>query len=70
MAYTPGGVYAAFSEEDLGSLTPGKRADLAVLDRNVLMIEAKELPGTRSVMTLVDGEIIHETGDLVQEASR
>lgn len=31
-AYTLGGAYAGFAEEELGSLTPGKQADLIVLD--------------------------------------
>lgn len=53
-----------------GLLAPGMLAELAVLDRNVLTIDAKELPGTRSVTTLVDGEIIHETGILAQETPK
>ncbi len=35
-AYTLGGAYAGFSEAELGSLAPGKRADLVVLDRDPL----------------------------------
>jgi predicted amidohydrolase YtcJ len=33
-AYTEGAAYAAFAEPDLGTLSPGKRADLVVLSRD------------------------------------
>ena len=67
---TRGGARAAFAGSTSGSLTAGEPADVAALDRNVRMVEAEEGPGTRSVISLVDGEIIHETGNLAQEACR
>ena len=53
-----------------GRLPPGEPGGVAVLDRNVLTVRAEELAGTRSVMTLVDGEIIHEAGALAREVPR
>jgi predicted amidohydrolase YtcJ len=47
-------------EDDLGSIEPGNRADLAVLDRDVFSVPDEELKRTRSVLTLVGGRIVHE----------
>jgi predicted amidohydrolase YtcJ len=47
-------------EDDLGSIEPGNRADLAVLDRDVFTAADEELKRTRSVLTLVGGRIVHD----------
>ena len=52
--------YAEFAEHDKGSLEPGKLADLAVLSQDIFTVPAKELPKTRSVMTLVGGRIVYD----------
>jgi predicted amidohydrolase YtcJ len=44
---------------DLGSLTPGKRADLIVLDRNIFSIDPSEIADTRVDMTIFDGQIVY-----------
>lgn len=36
IAYTRGSAYAEFEEKDLGTLEPGKLADLAVLSQDCL----------------------------------
>lgn len=56
-SYTLNNAYAAFQEDELGSLTVGKRADITVLDRNILQVPEEEIPETRIEMTIVDGEI-------------
>ncbi len=56
-SYTLNNAYAAFQEDDLGSLTVGKLADITVLDRDLLAIPAEEIPETRVLMTIVGGEI-------------
>ena len=40
-AYTIDAAYAAFQEDRLGSLAPGKLADLVVLDRDLTQIPAR-----------------------------
>lgn len=55
-AYTMGGALASGDEENRGSLTPGKFADLIVLERNPLEVEAEELTQIRVVRSFVGGE--------------
>lgn len=59
LSYTVWGAYAEFSEKRKGSLEPGKLADFAVLDRNVLTCPAAEIPKTRVLLTVTGGEIVH-----------
>ncbi|MGF1184250.1 amidohydrolase [Klebsiella pneumoniae] len=47
-------------EEMTGSLEPGKRADIAVFDRNLLSCPNDELRTSTVVLTLVDGRITHD----------
>jgi hypothetical protein len=51
-------------EEKIGSLEPGKLADLAVLDRDYFTIPEADIKKVRSALTIVDGRIVHTTGDL------
>jgi predicted amidohydrolase YtcJ len=56
-SYTLNNAYAAFQEEELGSLAPGKLADITVLDRDILTVPVDEISRTEVVMTIVDGVI-------------
>jgi predicted amidohydrolase YtcJ len=47
--------YASFSENEVGSLVPGKRADFVVLDRDIMTIDAQEILETKVLATVVDG---------------
>jgi hypothetical protein len=52
-------------EEDvLGSIEPGKFADLAVLNKDYFAVPDEELKQIRSVLTVVGGEIVHDTGEV------
>ncbi len=57
---TYGSACAINRESDLGSLEPGKLADITVLDRNWFKTPAEEILETMPVMTMVDGEIVFE----------
>ncbi len=56
-SYTLGCAEAVFDEDELGSLTPGKRADIAVLNANPLTVSEDELAELQVEMTLVEGEV-------------
>lgn len=58
-AYTVGAAYAGGEEAIKGSLTPGKLADLTVLDRDIFTIAAEELLQTRVTATMVGGEFVY-----------
>jgi predicted amidohydrolase YtcJ len=43
-----------------GIIAPGRKADLVVLDRNPLAVPATEVNRTRTVMTILGGEVVYE----------
>ncbi len=49
-------------EEKIGSIEPGKLADLAVLDRDYFAVPDADIKKIRSVLTVVDGKIVHDAG--------
>ncbi len=61
-AFTINAAYVNRLEKDTGSLEVGKRADLAVLDRNLFDIKPAELSDTKVLVTLFEGKPVH--GDL------
>ncbi len=56
-SYTLDCAYAGFDETHLGSITPGKLADLVVLDRNLLTVDEAQIADAQVKMTLIDGEV-------------
>jgi predicted amidohydrolase YtcJ len=58
-SFTAWNAYAARQETDLGSLEPGKRADLVVLSEDVFTCPEARIPGIAPVLTLVGGEVVH-----------
>ncbi|MCE7871868.1 hypothetical protein DYH09_16030 [bacterium CPR1] len=63
-AYTLGAATAAGRQRLTGSLAVGKRADLAVLDRDLFEIDRQgimgnELVETRVLLTMFDGQVVH-----------
>jgi predicted amidohydrolase YtcJ len=53
--------FLTFDEDRKGSLEPGKLADLAVLSADPLTVDETGIRDIRSLMTMVDGRIVHET---------
>ena len=49
-------------EDKIGTLEPGKLADLAVLDRDYFTVPEAEIKKVRSALTIVDGKVVHNTG--------
>ncbi|MCX7974808.1 MAG: amidohydrolase [Candidatus Aminicenantes bacterium] len=62
-AYTLGGAYALNEEKLRGSIEPGKLADLIILSQNIFEIPVSEIRHTRSILTIVGGQIVHRELD-------
>ncbi len=60
IAYTATNAYAEFEEQNKGTLTAGKVADLAVLSQDIFVIPVSSLPLTTSVLTVVNGKIVYD----------
>ncbi len=58
--YTMGAAIASGQENDQGSLTPGKLADLIVLDQDIFEIPPEQIHETKVVMTVFDGRIVYQ----------
>lgn len=58
--YTQGSAYASFREDELGTIRPGYRADLTVLDIDPVACEPAELLTGRALMTIVGGQVRYE----------
>jgi predicted amidohydrolase YtcJ len=64
IAHTRKNAYFVFQEGNLGSIQPGKLADLVVLDRDYLTIPSDQIKDISPVITMVDGRVVFdaETG--------
>jgi len=51
-------------EDKIGSVEPGKLADIAVLDRDYFSVSDAEIKKIRSVLTIVNGKVVHGSGTL------
>jgi hypothetical protein len=55
---TEGPAYAAFQEEDVGRLSPGRYADLTVLSEDPLAIPEERLARLKVLMSVVGGRVV------------
>ncbi|MER5582955.1 amidohydrolase [Streptomyces asoensis] len=62
-AYTAGSAYVNHLDDTTGSVTPGKSADLVVLDRDPFAGPPAEIAATRVVQTFVDGARVYAADD-------
>jgi len=58
--YTVNGAYVHFVEDRLGTVSPGKYADLIVLDRNPLAIDPMQLKDIQVQKTFINGTLVFE----------
>ena len=58
--FTMGPAIVSGREATLGSIAPGKLADLAVLDRDIFAIEPMEIHRAQVVRTVFDGQVVYE----------
>lgn len=64
-AYTRENAWYLNRENDLGSIEVGKLGDLVVLDRDYFTVSAEDMRGTKPILTVVGGKVVHTTGELV-----
>jgi predicted amidohydrolase YtcJ len=63
-AYTRGNAWYLNREDELGSIEEGKLADLVVLDKDYFTVSDAEMRRIRPLLTVVDGQVVHDTGAL------
>lgn len=61
-SWTINGAYAMGKEHEVGSIEPGKIADLVVLSRDILAMPAEEIMDARAELTLFGGRPVHAVG--------
>ena len=61
--FTIDAAYAAFMEEDTGSITVGKLADFVVLDQDIMAVPVDRILATRVLATYVGGVKVYEAAD-------
>jgi predicted amidohydrolase YtcJ len=61
--FTSAAAYAAFEEDDLGTIEPGKLADFTVFDRDLMTVPEAEILEAKPVMTMIGGEIVWPRAD-------
>lgn len=57
--YNREAAYFSQEEDKTGTISPGKWADLVVLDRDIDTLEPEELPSCRVHMTIMGGKVVH-----------
>jgi predicted amidohydrolase YtcJ len=57
-SYTRANAFAAFDEQRVGTLTPGKLADITVLSKDITAIPEDEIPTAQVVYTIVGGKVV------------
>ena len=60
IAHTRNNAYFVFRENDLGSIAPGKLADMFIADKDYLTVPAEEIRTIKSLMTIVGGRVIDD----------
>ncbi|HEV8605048.1 MAG TPA: amidohydrolase [Tepidisphaeraceae bacterium] len=67
--YTSNNAYLLFREDEAGTLEVGKRADLIVVDRDLLKCGQEEIGGTKVMRTYLDGKLVYDSASGPHTAS-
>jgi len=68
--HTINAAYQMHHERDAGSIEVGKLADLIVLSQNLFKVQTGAISDTRVLMTMVDGKIAYDSGEVGATADR
>jgi predicted amidohydrolase YtcJ len=60
IAHTRNNAYIVFQDGNLGSLQPGRYADLLVLDRDYLTVPEDQIKDIKPLITMVGGRVVYE----------
>ncbi len=58
------GAYAIWKDDKIGSIEPGKWADLSILNGDYMAVEVEDLDSLYPVMTMVNGKVVFEDRQL------
>ncbi len=58
-SFTINGAYAYFMEKEMGSLEKGKKADIIVLDKDILKVKPSEIHTTEVLLTYFNGKEVY-----------
>ncbi len=61
--FTLDAAYAAFMEDEVGSIAPGKRADFVVFSQDLMTVPLEEVLATEVVATYLDGQAVYQRGE-------
>lgn len=59
-AYTMGSAYAEFQDQEKGSITPGKLADMVILNDDIFQIDPVKIRDVKVIKTIVGGKVVWE----------
>ena len=65
--FTSAAAYAAFQEDDLGTIEAGKLADFTVFDIDLMTVPEAEILDAKTVMTVVGGKIVYDSSTAEDE---
>jgi len=58
--FTASSAYARFAENDLGTISVGKRADFSGFSVDLMTAPEAEIPKGHAVLTVVDGQVVYD----------
>ncbi len=61
-AYTMGSAYAEFQDQEKGSITPGKLADMVILSDDLFSIDPVKIRDVKVLKTFLGGKLIYDAG--------
>jgi predicted amidohydrolase YtcJ len=61
--FTSDAAWAGFMESQVGSIEAGKQADFIVLDRDLMEVDVKDIPGAQVLETWLDGQLVWKKAD-------
>jgi hypothetical protein len=65
-AYTMGSAYAEFQDQQKGSITPGKLADMVVLSDDIFAINPDKIRDVKVLKTIVGGKLVFDSAGAVR----